>query len=137
VSRENVDAARSAHEAFNQMFTHGTGDLFELLDPEIEWIPLNSALDGASYHGEDGIRAWIEEMKREWDFFETRPEEFHDLGDERVLILGTWRARGRGSGVELDSQEATWLFGFNAGKINRMQTFTDRSKALEAAGIVD
>lgn len=137
VSRENVEAARRAHEAFNRMFTHGTGELFQLIDPEIEWIPINAALEGTSYKGEDGIRAWMEEMKREWDYFETRPEEFHDLGDERVLILGTWTVRGRGSGVQLDSEEATWLFGFKAGKIERMQTFTDRKKALEAAGIVD
>jgi hypothetical protein len=76
-------------------------------------------------------------MKREWESFETCPEEFQDLGDDRVFILGTWRARGRGSGVELLSQQAAWLFHFKAGKLDRMQTFTDRHKALKAAGIVN
>jgi ketosteroid isomerase-like protein len=136
VSRENVSAARRAHQAFNLMFTHGEGDLYELLDPHVEWSPLSSALEGISYQGEDGVRAWMEEMRREWDFFETRPEEFQDLGDERVLVLGTWGARGRGSGVELDSQAAAWLMGFKAGRVTRLQTFSDRDAALEAAGIV-
>jgi ketosteroid isomerase-like protein len=133
VSRENEDAARRVHEAFNRTFSDGTDELFELVDPEVEWIPINAVLEGASYRGEDGIRAWMAEMKREWDFYETRPDEYHDLGDGRVLILGTWCARGRGSGLELDSQKAAWVFGFKAGKLTRMHTFTERDKALEAA----
>src|SRR5437763_14540586 len=130
MSRDNVDTARRAHESFNRMFTHGTEGLFELLDPHIEWVPINAGLEGITYQGEEEIRAWMEEMQREWDFFETRPEEFYDLDDERVLMLGTWGARGRGSGVELDSEEAAGLFSFKAGKINRMQTFTNRNTAL-------
>lgn len=137
MSRENVDTARRAHEAFNRSFTHETEELFEFLDPEIEWIPITAVLEGTSYRGEDEIRGWIEEMKREWEFFETRPEKFNDLGDDRILMLGTWRARGRASGIELDDQQAAWLFHFKAGKLIRMQTFTEREKALEAAGIVD
>jgi hypothetical protein len=39
---------------------------------------------------------------------------FIDLGDDRVLVLGTCQARGRGSGVELDSQQAAWLVHCNA-----------------------
>lgn len=67
--------------------------------------------------------------------YETVPEEFHDLSDDRVLILGTWRARGRSSGVELNSQQAAWLVHCKAGKVIRMQTFTDRERALETAGL--
>jgi ketosteroid isomerase-like protein len=136
VSRENVDVARMAHEAFNRTYADGTDDLFDFLDPEVEWLPMNAALEGG-YQGEDGIRTWMEEMKREWEVFETRPEEFRDLGDDRVLVFGTWQALGRGSGIELDSQQAAWLFHFKAGKLARMQTFTDRERALGAAGVAD
>jgi ketosteroid isomerase-like protein len=123
------------HEAFNRTFTEGTDELFELLDPQAEWIPITAALEGTSYKSEAGIRRWMGEMKREWEVYETRPEEFLDLGDDRVLVLGTWRARGRGSGVELDSQQAAWLISIEAGKVIRMQTFTNRHKAFEAAGL--
>lgn len=128
-------AARRMHEAFNRTFTEGTAELFEVLDPEAEWIPITAVLEGTNYQGEAEIRRWMEEMKRQWEFYETRPEEFLDLGDDRVLVLGTWRARGRGSGVELDSQPAAWLIRIEAGKVIRMQTFTDRLKAFEAAGL--
>jgi ketosteroid isomerase-like protein len=74
-------------------------------------------------------------MNRDWDFFEARPEDFRDLGDDRLLALGTWRARGRTSGVELTSQPAAWLLEVRDRRVVRMQTFTDRDKALEAAGL--
>jgi ketosteroid isomerase-like protein len=135
VSEENVDAARRMHEAFNRTFSEGTADLFEALHPEAEWIPITAVLDGTSYRGESAIRRWMDDMKHQWEFYETRPEEFLDLGDDRVLVLGTWQAQGRGSGVELNSQQAAWLIRVAAGKVIRMQTFTDRHKAFEAAGL--
>jgi ketosteroid isomerase-like protein len=135
VLEENVDAARRMHEAFNRTFSEGTADLFEALHPEAEWIPITAVLDGTSYRGESAIRRWMDDMKHQWEFYETRPEEFLDLGDDRVLVLGTWQARGRGSGVELNSQQAAWLIRVEAGKVIRMQTFTDRLKAFEAAGL--
>ena len=130
-----MDAARRMLEAFNRTFREGTPDLFEILDPGAEWIPITAVLEGTSYQGEAEIRRWMEEMKNQWEFYETRPEESLDLGDDRVLVLGTWRARGRGSGVELNSQPAAWLIRIEAGKVIRMQTFTDRLKAFEAAGL--
>jgi ketosteroid isomerase-like protein len=81
------------------------------------------------------VRQWIEELKRDWAAFETRPEEFRDLGDDRVLALGSWRARGRGGEVLLDIPQAAWLLHYRKGKVVRMQTFTERTKALEAAGL--
>jgi ketosteroid isomerase-like protein len=130
-----MEVARSLHPAFNRAFEHGTSELYEVLDPEAEWIPITAVLEGNSYHGHDGVRQWIEDMRRDWEIFETRPEEFRDLGDDRVLILGTWRARGRGSGVELDTQQAAWLVHCKGDKVIRLQTFTDRERALEAAGL--
>jgi hypothetical protein len=77
----------------------------------------------------------MEEMKRDWTSFEVRPERFLDLGDDRVLTLGVWRAQGRGGDVLLDFQQASWLFQVKGGRLVRLQTFTDRHEALEAAGL--
>jgi ketosteroid isomerase-like protein len=135
MSQENVEIARRVFGAFNQAFTVGTPELYELLDPEVEWVPISALLEGTRYHGHDEVRRWIEDMKRDWTIFEVRPERFLDLTDDRVLALGTWRARGRSSGVELDSQPAAWLVQLRDDKAVRMQTFTDRAQALEAAGL--
>ena len=74
-------------------------------------------------------------MKRDWEDFEPRPDEFLDLGDDLVLALGFWHARGRGGDVLLDFPRAAWLDQFRKGRLVLLQTFTDRQEALEAAGL--
>jgi ketosteroid isomerase-like protein len=136
MSEENFELARKMFAATARGINLGAFDeLNSLLDPKVEWIPINAALEGTRYCGHDGVREWIEDMNRDWDFFEARPEDFRDLGDDRLLALGTWRARGRTSGVELTSQPAAWLLEVRDRRVVRMQTFTDRDKALEAAGL--
>jgi ketosteroid isomerase-like protein len=133
MSQENVEIARQNFDAFNRTFTDGTPDLYEALDPAVEWVPMSAIVEGTTYHGHDGVRQWLEEMKREWTSFEVRPERFLDLGGDRILIMGTWRAQGRGGGVQLDFPQATWLLQYRKGKIVLLRTFTDRNEALEAA----
>jgi ketosteroid isomerase-like protein len=136
MSAENFELARLLFAAAGRAINQGEHDeLDDMLDREVVWIPINAALEGASYRGHDGVRQWIEDMNHDWDFFEARPDDFRDLGEDRVLAFGTWRARGRGSGVELTSQPAAWLVDLRDGKVVRMQTFTDRGEALAAAGL--
>jgi ketosteroid isomerase-like protein len=101
------------------------------LDPGVEWIPIMAALEGRVYRGHEGVRRWVEDLARDWGFFEPWFDEFRDLGN-RVLVFGRWRARGRASGIELD-EPATWLYEIKDGKVASMRTFTDRAEALEAA----
>ena len=46
MSQENVEVARQIFEAFNRTFAEGTPDLYELLDPEVEWVPVSTLLEG-------------------------------------------------------------------------------------------
>src|SRR5689334_8762745 len=135
MSQENVEVVRRVFAAFSRTYAEGTADLYELLDPEVDWIPVTALLEGTTYHGHEGVRQWIADMKRDWVEFEPRPERHMDLGDDRVLTLGSWRARGREGDVLLDFPQAAWLGQYRQGKLIRMQTFTDRNKALEAAGL--
>jgi ketosteroid isomerase-like protein len=61
-----------------------------------------------------------------------QPEEFRDLGDD-VLLIGRIYARGRESGVEIDSA-TTWLFTLRGGRIVRARGYLNPQEALEAAG---
>ena len=54
MSQENVELARRTFEAFNRTYTEGTDDLYALLDPDIEWIPVTGILEGRSYDGHEG-----------------------------------------------------------------------------------
>jgi hypothetical protein len=46
MSQENVEQARRGFETFNRMFSEGSRDLYETLDPDIEWIPMSAGLEG-------------------------------------------------------------------------------------------
>jgi ketosteroid isomerase-like protein len=61
------------------------------------------------------------------------PEEFRDLGDD-VLMIGRLYARGRESGVQIDSPIA-WLSTFRDGKGVRARGYLNVQEALEAAGL--
>jgi ketosteroid isomerase-like protein len=131
MSQENLEVPRRLIDAYSR------GDIpsfLEELDPDVEWIPIMAALEGRVYRGRERVRQWLEDIARDWEYFEPCHEEYRDLGD-RVLIFGRWRARGRVSGVELENQPATWLYEITDGRVVRMRTFTDRAEALEAAGL--
>jgi len=130
-----VETARRGFDAFNRTFRDGTPDLYETLDPEVEWVPMSALLMRTSYRGPAEVRQWMEEMKRDWTSYELRPERFVDVGDDRVLVLGSWRAQGRKGEALLDFPQAAWLVQYRKGKLVRLRTFTDRGEALEAAGL--
>jgi ketosteroid isomerase-like protein len=135
MSQENIELARLTFDAFNRTFGEGSDDLYEILDANVEWVPITALLDGSTYRGHDGVRQWIDDLKADWEEFQTSWEDFLELGDDRVLSLGRWRARGRGSGVELDFQKAAWLLHIRDGKIVRLKTFTDRKDAFREVGL--
>ena len=98
-------------------------------DPDIVWNP---AEESAS-QGHDAVRASLVRWKSEWDDYEMLPEEFEQVGD-RVVVAVSFRARGRASGIEVDGRLYD-VYTVRDGKIVRMDQFTQRSEALEAAGL--
>jgi ketosteroid isomerase-like protein len=108
------------------------GDLEKALvyaDPDIVWNPVEEA----SAQGHDAVRASLARWKGAWAEYEVTHEEFVDAGD-RVVVTLQLRGRGRGSGVEIDARFFD-VYTIRDGKIVRMDEFTERSAALEAAGL--
>jgi hypothetical protein len=48
MSEENVEIARRAFDAFNRTFTEGIPDLYDLLDPEVDRVPMSAILEGSA-----------------------------------------------------------------------------------------
>jgi len=107
--------------------------LRECMHPEVEWIPIT--VEGTCFHGHDGIRQWAEQLFGDWEVFEVHVEESLSVSPTCALALGHWRACARGSGLAFERQHASWLIALRDGRIGRLQTFTDREEALEAAGL--
>jgi ketosteroid isomerase-like protein len=132
VSQENVDVVRKAFEAWN------AGDLdgiIQLITPDAEFIPLRVQLEGDAYRGPEGIRQFARDAANEWEFLRISSDQFRDLG-ERVLMLGHFDGRGRGSRMDIRFPVG-WVARLSGGKIAHLRTYSDPQQALEAAGLVE
>jgi uncharacterized protein len=121
MSRDNVEIVR-------RFLCAGVEEALTFADPDIVWNPIEEL----PTQGHGGVRASLARWKAEWDDYEVLPEEFVDGGD-RVVATVRLRGRGRGSGVEIDARFYD-VYTLRAGKIVRMDQFTERSQALEAVG---
>jgi ketosteroid isomerase-like protein len=130
VSQENVETMRAALEAFNRR----DGESFDaLLAEDAEIVPVRAGLEGTTYRGPDAATQYCAAVEKSWQDLEWEIEDLRDRGD-MVIALGHIRGQGRGSGAAIDSR-AGWVAHFRDGLIARFQTYADRMKALEAAGL--
>ena len=127
---ENVELLKRGYEAFNR------GDLdavFELLDPEIEWVNDERVPFAGTYRGHDELRALLRDQQEVFDQLTMEPYEFFETGDHVVVFVRV-RARGEASGAALEITIGH-LWTISNGKGVRWQGFPEREKALEAAGL--
>jgi ketosteroid isomerase-like protein len=127
---ENVELARTGLEAFNR------GDLetvFSLLDPEVvAFIPVELPNEG-TYYGHDGFRQMLQQWNEPWEEFEVEPEDFIARGDH-VVVPVRQRARGRGSGIEVEARLA-YVFEIRNARLVRWELYADRREALRSVGL--
>jgi ketosteroid isomerase-like protein len=131
MSQENIEVVRKIVDAVNR------GDIEEVLEFTDTDAELHSAIIGGAegnvYRGHDGFRKWFAESTAGFERLDTQLTEFRAV-DDRVIAFGRIYARGRESGLELDS-ETGWVFTVPGGKLVKAEGFLSRSEALEAAGL--
>jgi ketosteroid isomerase-like protein len=125
VTPGSVEIVRRAAEAYQRRDMEA---VLESLSADVELYPVRAVLEGEPYHGHEGFRRFLDDMKQDWEEFHTHLEEVRDLGDDRVLVIGRFSARGM-SGVQLDSP-AVWKCEVREGKIARLRFYTDEEAAL-------
>ncbi len=131
MSQENVEVVRKSVDAVNR------GEIEEVLafigtDAELHSAIVGGA-EGNVYRGHDGFRKWFAESTASFEQLDTQLTEFRTV-DDRVIAFGRIYARGRESGLELDS-ETGWVFTVRRGKVVKAEGFLSRADALEAAGL--
>jgi hypothetical protein len=105
-------------------------------DPGIEYRPRNDwmALDlDDVFYGHDGYREMWRRMLEGFEDLRLEPEELLDLG-EKLLATVQLSGHGSGSGVPV-SLHLFSLYKLRRGLVVWQQDFSDRSEALEAAGL--
>jgi ketosteroid isomerase-like protein len=132
MSQENVDLVRAAFEAFLAGDRERTA---RLVDPEVEFHGTVGGLqEGQTARGQADIDETFESEDLEaWEERRLEPEQFIDAGDSVVVLLHEYR-RGKGSGVELETETAV-VVAVVDGRVARIQGYMDRQAALEAAEV--
>ncbi len=128
--RENVEVVRHAFEALVREDWVG---LSEVISDECEVHDFD-ILDADVYRGPDGLLDWLAHWDRAWETWSPRHLTFQEIGDDRVLALFRMVATGRGSGIELNRQDAV-AFTVRGGKLSRLEYYNDQQQALEAVGL--
>jgi ketosteroid isomerase-like protein len=120
-----TEVVLAAYDSFNR------GELepiLEILHPDVEWIPPPTSLDPRPLRGRDAVREYLAP-----NFFESQTAEPLETIEHvnRLLVVARVRARGRGSGVELD-QTAYHVLTIEEGRAVRFEVHVDRAEALRA-----
>jgi SnoaL-like domain len=129
VSHEHVALARDAVVAFNR---RDVPALVELTTDDFQWVTWTGTVEPTVYHGAEGLASYFRDSDV-WEVLKLDVQEFRDLSD-RVLVAGTFHARGGGSGVEIHAPYFSAFF-LRQGKLARVLSFRTEAEALEAAGL--
>ena len=74
------------------------------MDPEIEYVnPAGGCASPERRHGLDAFTEALEKVLEGWESWQAKPEQFEAVGDQ-VAVVVRYRARGRGSGVEVEGR---------------------------------
>ena len=128
MSQENVEIVRSFYEAWARDEFPGPT---ELMDPEIEYVNPAGAVEPGTRRGRTAFSRALEKVFGGWEAWDMEPEQFKAVGDQVAVVL-SYRARGRGSGVEVEGRESA-LWTLHDGKVSRYAWFHEPEDALEAA----
>jgi hypothetical protein len=128
MSEQNVEVVRSVYDAWARDEILAPA---HLLDANIEYVNPTGAVEEGTRQGLAAFRQAVASVFDGWEAWHMEPDELRALGDQVAVVL-RYRARGRGSGVELEGRESA-LWTLRDGKVVRYEWFPDPHEALEAA----
>jgi ketosteroid isomerase-like protein len=133
MSEENVEVTRGLLPAFHRR------DLTAWLaacDPELENHPSREWPEAAPIRGAEAVWNFLVEVAAAWDEVEFEWGEVIDAGPDKVV--GNQRAEPRGKMSGAGVPWSFWVvFTLRERRVLRMDWFTDREEAVEAAGLTE
>ena len=104
-----------------------------LTHEECVFEPLRAQTEGA-FVGHEGMRRFLADTAETFDLFKVSYTALRDLGEERLVAIGTIRIRGSESGVESDVTSAA-VVELQDGRMLRYRDYGDPRLALQIAGL--
>jgi ketosteroid isomerase-like protein len=124
MARENIEIVGRLIDAWNQR------DLQAALKEMHPQCEVRGVEARETLRGHDGVAAGFRDWFEAFEQFAIEPEDFVAHGD-RVLVPMRQRARGRGSGVEIE-QRFYQLFTLRDGLVFHFEEYSEEADALEA-----
>ena len=135
MSQETVERARQGYAALSVAIRSGDLDAYfrEYIHPQIEWVPMEGALDVDVSVGHEAVKGRLMTMLEVVEKPEIDAEEIIDAG-EKVVVAIRISGRGRGSGIDM---EANWFHVLTERdeKLAGIEWYATRPEALKAAGL--
>ena len=129
MSRENVEVAKRAFEAFQQ---DDIERFLSYIHPEVEWHSRLAEMEG-THHGHDGVRRWWASLFEAFPDWRPTITEVRDLDDFVLLHApAVGSGAGSGAGVEQDVWQVAQIEG---GRIVWYRACRTEQEALEAVGL--
>jgi ketosteroid isomerase-like protein len=127
MSQENVEVMRRLVEAT------AVGD-YETAVADLDSDVEIDDTDIPESTGADSFRQWLSRWDEIWESWRIESLELLPSNEDKVLALFRMIAKGKGSGIELERDDAL-LGEFRDGKIIRLGYYNDQQRAREAAGL--
>ncbi len=131
MSQKNLEIMRAGYERFA-----ATGELVaDRATDDFVWSMSNfhGWPEQQIYEGIDGAKAFLSEWKDAWEGWELEVDGIHEAGD-KVVVLVRQRGRSKAAGMPVEMSFAQ-VWTLRDGKQARMDMYSDREEALEAAGL--
>jgi ketosteroid isomerase-like protein len=125
----NLDLVRSIYAAWGR----GEFSRTDWADPEIAFAIIGGP-DPGRWHGLSGMaegwRGWL----AAWDDYEAEADEYRELDDGRVLVLGRMGGRGKTSGVNVETKFAN-LLEVHEDAVVALTLYSNRRQAFADLGL--
>ena len=129
MSQENVEAVRAAFEQYARGDMSGLRTAFT---DDFELVTASEMPDGGTYRGEDA-REWMITYVESFDRFTMEASEIIDAGDQ---VVAAFVQRGCPRGSEIPVESRWWqVVTLRSDGVSRLELFSGRDQALEAAGL--
>ena len=119
-------------EGFSAMERGDLDAILELADPDVVFVNPDGALEPGMRQGKEGLRTGLGALLDVFEDLRFDHQRIVELGD-RVLVTGTFSARGNGSGMTVHPSPFAILITMREGRMVRYEWFLDEAAAEEAA----
>ena len=127
------ELAEAVFDALNARDFEALGDM--PFHPDMEFRSALTAVEGGTvYHGIQGLRQWANDIDSVFEDFNNELIGFHEVDDERAIVVTRVTGRARTSGVPVDERRAQ-IWTWRNDKMWRNDVFSDPREAFKAVGL--